>query len=129
MVFHVWEIMKKLKKNIFHISSNLFQLQIRIKYLYWQIMILFVLLITSYLHVSARTNANVETIATIQHKRDKSLPMSSRLSWFFTIIGPKRKPNDIPNWLPKIPKDMAVESSVEGNHCAAKRPGNGKTII
>jgi len=81
------------------------------------------------LHVSARANAIVEMIAINLHKRDKSLPMSSRLSWFFTIVGPKRKPNDTPNWLPKIPKDVAVESSVEGNHCAANRPGNGKTIV
>ena len=81
------------------------------------------------LHVITSMNAIVMMIATVQKRCDKPVPISSRFSWFFTIIGVIKKLKAIPIWVPKMLNDVAVESSLAANHCAARRPGNVRIIV
>lgn len=87
------------------------------------------LLLERNLRITTRTNAIVMITATIQKRCDKPAPMSSKFSWFFTIIGVSKKLRAIPIWVPNMLNDVAVESSLPANHCAARRPGNVRIIV
>ena len=109
------------------ISCELFSARARDS---WQKMFgKFLLFLERNLRITTRMSAIVMIMAMIQNRCDRPAPMSSKFSWFFTMIGVSKKLRAIPIWAPNMLNDVAVESSLAANHCAARRPGNVRTIV